>query len=155
MPKRLLLDIANRKQQKETDCLAACAAMMLDACGVVFPYHRLLSVLDVKPWGTPHRNIREIASIFPYIHVTYQQGALIDLRLALDAGLPPTAFVWTGELPYWSTETWHAIVIVGYDAQNFYVNDPAFDTAPQLVSEGDFALAWLAYDSYYAVVKCA
>jgi ABC-type bacteriocin/lantibiotic exporter with double-glycine peptidase domain len=154
VPKRLLLEIANRKQQGETDCLAACAAMMLNACGLVLPYDRLLSVLNVMPWGTPHRNIREIANIASRIHVIYQQGELNDLRCALDAGLPPTVFVWTGELSYWSVETWHAIVLVGYDMRNFYVNDPAFDIAPQLVSEGDFALAWLAYDSYYAIVKC-
>jgi len=70
-----------------TDCLAACAAMMLDACGIALPYRRLLSVLDVMPWGTPHRNISEIANIVPNIQVIYRQGELIDLQLALDAGV--------------------------------------------------------------------
>ena len=127
--------------------------MMLEARGISVPYSRLLSILDVAPWGTPHRNIRKLAEVATNIQVTYKQGELADLCRVLDTGLPPTAFVWTGELPYWSVKTWHAVVLVGYDVQKFYVNDPAFDEAPQLVSQGDFDLAWLAYDSYYAMVE--
>ena len=149
---RCLLKLAN-KRQRESDCLAACAAMMLDALGIVVPYPRLLSVLDIAPWGTPHRNIRKLSEIVPNIQVIYKQGELNDLCRALDVGLPPTAFVWTGELSYWSVATWHAVVLVGYDGQSFYVNDSAFDVSPRQVSRGDFDLVWLAYDSYYAVVE--
>lgn len=92
MPKRLL-DLPNHRQQKESDCLAACAAMMLQAIGI--------------------------------------------------------------EVPYWNVGTWHAVVLVGYDEQYLYVNDPAFETAPQAVLCGDLDLAWLAYDSYYAMVQRA
>ncbi len=152
MPKRLL-KLANYRQTKESDCLAACASMMLEAVGIVVPYPRLLSILDVAPWGTPHRNICKLLEIIPNVRVTYRQGELTDLYRALDTGLPPAVFVWTGELPYWSIATWHAVVLVGYDKQQFYVNDPAFAVAPQPVGQGDFDLAWLAYDSYYAVVE--
>ncbi len=154
MPKRLL-KLANRRQQQESDCLAACAAMMLDALGIAVPYSGLLSVLDVAPWGTPHRNVRRLAEVVPGIRVTYRQGELADLSRALDAGLPPTVFVWTEELPYWPAATWHAVVLVGYDAQSFYLNDPAFEAAPLVVGRGDLDLAWLAYDSYYAVIEDA
>ncbi len=152
MPSRFL-ELANQRQKEESDCLAACAVMMLDTCGIVVPYRKLLSILDVATWGTPHRNICKLVEIVPHIRVIYKQGELVDLYRTLDAGLPPTAFVWTAELPYWTVETWHSVVLVGYDAQKFYINDPAFDVAPQSVSQGDFDLAWLAYDSYYAVVE--
>lgn len=152
MPKHLL-DLPNRKQQKESDCLAACAAMMLYVLEIEVPYSELLSILDVAPWGTPHRNIVRIEELVPGIQVRYGQGELIDLYRAVDSGLPPTVFVWTGDLPYWIIATWHAVVVVGYDKQYFHVNDPAFDVSPQVVLHGDLDLAWLTYDSYYAVVE--
>ena len=78
--------------------------------------------------------------------------SLPDLFRALDTGTPAIVFIWTGDLPYWTLETWHAVVVVGYDEANFYLNDPAFPTAPQIVSHGDLDLAWIAYDAYYAVI---
>jgi ABC-type bacteriocin/lantibiotic exporter with double-glycine peptidase domain len=148
-----LLDLPNHKQQRESDCLAACATMMLQAVGLEVPYPELLAILDVAPWGTPHRNIIRLEHLVPGIQVQYAQGELLDLYRALDSGLPPTVFVWTGDLPYWPVGTWHAVVVVGYDEQHFYVNDPAFEAAPQAVLHGNLDLAWLAYDSYYAMVQ--
>lgn len=81
MPKKLL-PLPNYRQQGESDCLAACAYMMLAALDIKAPYQELLKVLDVAPWGTP-----------------------------------------------------------------------AFDTAPQRVAQGDFELAWIAYDTYFAVIQ--
>ncbi len=127
--------------------------MMLNALGVDVPYSQLLSLLDVAPWGTPHRNIERLDALVPGIQVQYGQGELIDLYRALDDGFPPTIFVWTAELPYWTIATWHAVVVVGYDDFHFYVNDPVLYAAPQIVLHGDLDLAWLAYDSYYAIVQ--
>jgi ABC-type bacteriocin/lantibiotic exporter with double-glycine peptidase domain len=120
------------------------------------PYKRLLSVLDVSPWGTPHSNLRRLAEILPAVRVTHRQGELADLIAAIDRGLPPAVFVWTGELTsYWTSAVYHAVVIVGYDDQQFYLNDPAHDFAPQVVSQQEFDLAWLAHDTYFAVIEPA
>ncbi|VAW40724.1 hypothetical protein MNBD_CHLOROFLEXI01-4322 [hydrothermal vent metagenome] len=127
--------------------------MTLQAIGTNMSYQNLLSILDIHSWGTPHRNILKLSNLFSTIHVTYKQGEIIDLIRFLDANLSPIAFVWTGELPYWSIPTWHAIVLVGHDDDNFYVNDPAFSATAQPVSIDDFDLAWLAYDSYFAVIE--
>lgn len=127
--------------------------MMLRALEIEVPYPELLSILDVAPWGTPHRSIVRLEELVPGIRVKYGQGELDDLHRALDSGLPPTVFVSTVELPYWSIRTWHAVVVVGYDERRFYMNDPAFEEAPQAVLHGDLDLAWLAYDSYYAMVE--
>ena len=152
MPKHLL-KVPHHKQQKESDCLAACAAMLLTAQNIHLPYSQLLAVLDVAPWGTPHRNFRLLAEHMPHIQVTYRQGSLADLFQAIDQGHPVVVFVWTGELSYWQIETGHAVVIVGYDQHYFYLNDPAFDEASQIVTHGDLDLAWIAYDTYYALVE--
>ena len=149
---RHLLTVPHRKQEKDSDCLAACAAMVLDSIDIHVPYQNLLTLLDVAPWGTPHRNIRHLAENFTSIRIIYKQGALPDLFQVIESGFPATVFVWTGDLSYWDIGTWHAVVIIGYDEQYFYLNDPAFDEAPLPVSHGDLDLAWIAYDSYYAVI---
>lgn len=59
----------------------------------------------------------------------------------------------TVELLYWNKEeNNHAVVVVGLDDDYVYVNDPAFLNAPIQVARGDFDLAWLAKDEYYAVI---
>lgn len=128
--------------------------MMLSVVGRTLPYQRLLSILDVAPWGTPHSNLRLLPSIAQNIRVIHRQGELSDLFDAIDRGYPPAVFVQTADLAYWSPiDVWHAVVIIGYDDTNFFVNDPVFDIAPQSVSHGDLDLAWLANDSYYAVIE--
>lgn len=154
MPRRFLT-VPHQPQRLESDCLAACAFMALAAIGVTADYDALLAVLDTRPWGTPHRNIRQLPDQIASIQVTYRQGILTDVFHALDAGQPVILFVWTGDLPYWAIETWHAVVVVGYDEEQFYLNDPAFLTAPQTVSHGDLELAWIAHDTYYALIELA
>lgn len=128
--------------------------MMLSAVGRILPYQRLLSILDVAPWGTPHSNLRLLPSLVQNIRVIHQQGELSDLFDAIDRGYPPAVFVQTVDLAHWSSiDVRHAAVIIGYDDTNFFVNDPAFDIAPQSVSHGDLDLAWLANDSYFAVIE--
>jgi len=83
---------------------------MLRTLDIEVPYSELLSILDIAPWGTPHRNINRLQELVPGIRVKYGQGELVDLYRAVDSGLPPTIFVWTAELPYWSITTWHAVV---------------------------------------------
>ncbi len=152
MPRRFLT-VPHQSQRLESDCLAACAWMVLAAAGTPTDYDALLAALNIKPWGTPHRNIRQLGDLIAGIQVTYRQGVLVDVFRAIDAGQPVILFVWTGDLPYWALETWHAVVVVGYDENQFYLHDPAFTTAPQIVTHGDLELAWIAYDTYYAVIQ--
>lgn len=74
------------------------------------------------------------------------------LQALLSQGLPLIVFVRTGELPYWSYQTDHAVVVVGYDEDHVYANDPDRSDAPIAVPVGDFELAWLERDYAYALV---
>ena len=49
----LLLNIPHRRQQRESDCLVACAAMVLDYLHVPIRYDRLYKLLRAQPFGTP------------------------------------------------------------------------------------------------------
>jgi hypothetical protein len=126
--------------------------MMLNAIGIDVPYRRLLSILEIQSWGTAHRNIQLLERLRLDIQIDYQQGVLDDLRAALNAGYPPAVFLQAGELPYWHARTRHAVVLVGYDDDSFYVNDPYFEHAPQVVSFGDLDLAWSEAEEVYAVI---
>jgi uncharacterized protein YvpB len=70
----------------------------------------------------------------------------------LQEGHPVIVFVRTGELPHWTYSTDHALVVVGYDENLLYVNDPAHPEAPVTVPRGDFELAWLERDYFYALI---
>jgi len=127
--------------------------MMLATVDVNIDYRRLQTLLGHKEVGIPFSRLRLLSQISADIRVTLQQGNLEHLTTAIDAGTPPAIFLSTGELPYWSESVYHAVVVTGYTDTDFYINDPAFADAPQVVSIGDLDLAWLEHDTYFAVVE--
>jgi len=125
--------------------------MVLDYIGRPCPYRRLLRLLDIKPIGAPASNILRLTRLG--VSVTHKAGSLEELELWIAQGQPCVVFLNTGELPYWSEATFHAVVVVGMDDEHVYVNDPAFEQAPQSITWGDFDLAWSEQEYYYAVVS--
>ena len=151
MPK-LLLSVPHQPQQNDGDCLAACAAMILAHLGQKIDYSQLLQLLNVQPYGAPAGNIQRLIQL--NFKVTYSQTDMSGLEAMLQQGHPVIVFARTGELPHWSYSTDHALVVVGYDDDNVFVNDPDRnkDEVPITVPRGDFELAWLERDYYYALV---
>jgi len=146
----ILLSIPHHPQRDDGDCLAACAAMVLDHLSVSADYDRLLRLLGVKPYGTPGSHLNNLADLG--VHVRYARGTQDELSDYLARGQPCIVLVRTDQLPYWTYATDHAVLVVGFDEQAVYVNDPAFEQAPQRVSHADFELAWLEFDYRYAVI---
>ena len=149
MPKTLL-PVPHHLQRSDGDCLAACAAMALDYWGVSSDYARLLQLLDVKPHGTPGSHVNNLVSLG--VRVRYAHGTLNELLDHLAEGRPCIVLVRTSHLPYWAYTTDHAVLVVGFDEQAVYVNDPAFELSPQRVPYADFELAWMEFDYRYAVI---
>lgn len=149
MPPRLLL-VPHCQQQADGDCLAACAAMVLAYWQRDIAYSALLRLLRIQPYGAPAGNVRLLSSLG--VRVTYSTTNLRGLQTLLSQGLPLIVFLRTGELPYWTYQTDHAVVVVGYDEGHVYVNDPDRPDAPIVVSTGDFELAWLERDYAYALI---
>ena len=146
------LRIPHIHQKADSDCLVACATMMLAAIGISVEYHQLQMLLGLTDSGIPYSRLRLLIQLGPNLQVSLQQGTLQHLKNAIDAGTPPAIFVFTGELPYWTARVYHAVVLVGYTETDFLIHDPAFAHAPQVASIGDVDLAWLEYDTYFAVI---
>jgi len=147
----LWLPVPHHKQNHPSDCLAACAAMLLDYAGRPVPYDRLLQLLDITPdLGAPASNIKRLMAL--NVTVEYGPGNITDLAHRLAQGVPAIAFVHTIHLSYWPEAARHAVVAVGIDERRVYLNDPFFDAAPQSVSRLEFELAWDEMDNVYAVI---
>lgn len=151
MPK-VLLPITHLKQRGDGDCLAACAAMVLQHLSVDIAYPDLLQLLRIRSFGAPAGNVRLLTQLG--LEVTYSVSDMNGLRQLLDQQLPVVVFLRTGDLPYWQHNTDHALVVIGYDTDTdeVFVNDPHADQAAIAVSPGDFELAWSERDYHYATI---
>lgn len=147
------LTVPHREQLQAADCLAACAAMVLDFLGGTEPYARLLSILGISPIGAPRRNILRLARLG--VEVEYREATLSILARYLQADQPVMAFVDTAELSYWPVSTNHAVVVVGIDEETVWINDPAFPDAPITVSTAEFDLAWFNGDNTCAIIRAS
>lgn len=146
-----LLTISHQQQRNNSDCLAACAMMVLAVKEYKIDYSSLVKLLRISDSGAPYSYLRFLEKIG--VTVLLEQGDLSILRDWLAQGISPIVFVNTGELPYWDETVYHSVVLVGLDDTFAYLNDPAFEDAPQKVALGDFDLAWFEMGEEYAVLK--
>ncbi len=109
----LLLPVLHRQQSQSSDCLATCAAMLLDYLHVPFKYDHLLRLLRTRSFGTEFSNLRYLTVFGLFILV--EQGTVETLRGHLERGLPPIVFVQTGLLSYWQEATGHAVVVLAIE----------------------------------------
>ena len=112
--------------------------------------HQVARVLGTQWFGTPASRVRRLAQFG--VIIEYAETSLSGLATFLARGLPCLVFLYTGDLPYWSVDTPHAVLLVGLDDQAAYVNDPAFEEAPQRIPRPHFLLAWSRFEHTFAVV---
>ncbi len=145
------LPVSHQRQRHRSDCLAACAAMVLNYLGRPVRYSQLMRLLTVTPdLGAPASNIKRLSSL--NVSIKYGPGTMDDLVEHVAQGVPCITFVHTVHLSYWSEAVRHAVIVVGMDEQQVYLNDPFFDTTPQSVSRLEFELAWDEMDNTCAVI---
>jgi ABC-type bacteriocin/lantibiotic exporter with double-glycine peptidase domain len=142
--------VPHQQQQSDGDCLAACAAMALAYLDYAIDSGQLLRLLKIKPYGAPATNIRLLANL--NLTVVYSQTNMAGLEAMLQQGQPIIVFARTGALPYWTYNTDHALLVVGYDESHVFVNDPHRSESPIAVPRDSFELAWLERDYYYALI---
>ncbi len=145
------LPVPWHKQQQEADCLAACVSMVLAFWKRPLAYDKILRLLQTTIYGTVARHVHHLSTIG--VNVIYTEGELPELYAFIDQQIPVITLVKTGELPYWPHDTMHAVVVVGYNQQFIFVNDPSFEPAPLTIATGDFDLAWLEMGNRYVVIR--
>jgi len=117
---------------------------------VTVAYDRLLKLLKIKAFGAAGQNLKYLTTLG--VQVAYREGTLDELKSHLLNESPCIVLVRTTDLSYWSYGTDHAVVVVGFDEQSIYVNDPAFEAHPIPVSAVEFELAWMTFDYRYALI---
>jgi ABC-type bacteriocin/lantibiotic exporter with double-glycine peptidase domain len=146
------LPVRHREQTQLADCLAACAAMVLDYLQKPVAYERLLRLMEIGPVGAPRRNILHLSQIG--ISAIYREASLTIVADYLAGSHPVIAFVDTGELTsYWETTTNHAVVIVGLEPDAISLLDPAYPGRIYRVPVEEFLLAWLNCDYTCAILQ--
>jgi len=146
-----LLPVLHQKQRQQSDCLAACSAMILRYLGIPYEYDQLIRLLEIQAHGTAFSKVRNLAAPFG-LHVEVNEGDFDALRACLDVALAPLVAVNTDDLSYWDAAVDHAVVVIGMDDTMIALHDPAFDTAPQVISLVEFGVAWVEQDYKYAVI---
>jgi uncharacterized protein YvpB len=125
--------------------------MVLDYLNRSVPYERLIELLNITPdLGAPASNIKRLEAL--NVSVTYGAGTIKELTAHVRQGTPCIAFVDTTHLGYWDEIARHAVIVIGLDEGQVYLDDPYFDTCPQSVSRLEFELAWDEMDSTYAII---
>lgn len=138
------LKIDHRQQETSTGCLAACAQMALAYLGIAVTQAELNELLGATPAGVPASRLTRIERYS--VRSKFQKGTAEDLKRALDQNVPPIVFVRTGQLPYWTVDTQHALLVAGYDEEVFLLNDPAF-AEPREIPILELMLAWDEFDN--------
>ena len=147
------LQVPHFRQSQDGRCLPACVRMVLAHLGREMDEPELARLLKTRPFGTPADNVRLLSQLG--CSIVFERGTEHDLRRWLDQGVPPIIFLKTDALPYWEDEDAHAVVLVGLTSDTAYLNDPAFDAAPQAAPLEHFLLAWSEFDYEYAVIALA
>lgn len=146
-----LLPVPHHKQSHSGACLPACAHMILRFYGQPVSETELSHHLGTRWYGTPAPNLRRLESLG--FSVVYESITLTALQANLENELPAILFVRTDDLPYWNEPSAHAFVVIGIDEEFIYVNDPAFDNAPQSIPLDYFLLAWSEFDHRCGIIR--
>ncbi len=147
------ISVLHRQQLDEVYCLPACVQMILDFYGLTRSQSEIARTLDLRPgFGVPASNIVRLRTsvITPHYIV---DGTLDHLKAWLQQGSPVIAFVQAGELHQWhGRRAQHAVLLVGADAQEIHIHDPALTYGPIEVTIDEFLIAWQEMDNRYAVL---
>lgn len=147
----VLLPVPHFEQSDYGYCLPACARMVLSYQNRQMSERELAEILGTQSFGTPISHINHLAAL--QCQVTYRSFSKAEMKSCLLQGIPVIVRVWTGMLTYWAEESFHVVVVVGFDDEWVYLNDPAFADAPQVALWDSFLAAWAEYDEAAIVIQ--
>ena len=147
----VLLPVPHFEQSQHGYCLPACVRMVLAYQNRQMSEQTLAEILGTQPFGTPISNVNKLKAI--NCQVAFRSFTIAELKNYFQQGLPVIVRVWTGMLTCWAEITFHVVVVVGFDEEQVFLNDPAFATAPQVVLWDSFLAAWAEYDEVGVVLQ--
>jgi ABC-type bacteriocin/lantibiotic exporter with double-glycine peptidase domain len=125
--------------------------MVLDYHGLQHSQTELNRLFETTSAGTPRSRLLRLERYG--LRVALEFGSELTISQTIDQNCPLIIFVRTGQLTsYWDIDTQHALVIIGYDDDSVFVQDPAFPTAPIQIDQDELYLAWLELDYAFAIV---
>ncbi len=123
--------------------------MILGYLGTDIAEDKLRVLLKTKSGGTSPVNVINIAE-FGFKALLYSDFPE-ELHSSIKDSEPCIVFLWTDELDYWEKDYMHAVVVVAYENEKYYVLDPYFETSPFKIDKKNFINAWGA--SNYLMIK--
>lgn len=107
-------------------------------------------MLQTRLAGTPISNARHIKKLgFQVLVKTLTRE---ELETHLIEKKPVITRVWTAMFDYWTMATSHVVVVIGFDSENVYVNDPSLSTGSRAISWNAFLAAWAEYDEIAVII---
>ena len=153
----LLSPFSHRQQRRESDCLVACAEMVLNHLGIAIEYTRLAKILRAGADFTPFSHLRYLEDLGLSITLD-TQGDVSLFETYIAVRLPVIVAVKTLNWLYWGdTVTEHAVLVVGIDQTHdlIYIHDPFFAEAPIEMELLRFETGWEEKERRYAVIGLA
>ena len=153
----LLSQFKHRQQRLESDCLVACADMVLNHLGLTLNYARLAKILRAGAEFTPFSHLRYLEQLGLSV-ILEMQGEVSLFETYITLGLPVIVGVKTLNWPHWGEiVTEHAVVVVGIDQAHdlIYLHDPFFADAPIEMELLRFETGWEEKERWYAVIGLA
>jgi len=125
--------------------------MLLHHLGDERPEEEIRTLLGCTTFGTFIQSLYQVTRLGYRVAVRYSTWQ--ELQHYLDHDQPVLVGVRTAFLDDWLRDCPHAVVVVGYDEKNVYLNDLYFDQAPQQTSRSSFLKAWRSTRNRLVIVE--
>lgn len=149
----MLLLVPHYPQEDPTSCIPAAVRMVLSFLSIELSELVLSYILQSEDEGTSVLNLEFLQEANMGVTVEVDEMDANRLKQSLEEGVPVIVAVWTVALPYWTKNRPHAVVVVGYDENVVYLNDPTIREAPQTVTWENFLVAWEEFGRFGAVIR--
>lgn len=153
----MLLDGFKNKQQKQhNDCLVACCQQIFEHLGVeksdVWLWDQLVNSLGTF---TVFTNLPKLERSLGMVVELHTDGTIDDFEPYIESGLPIIVTVSADIARDWPHYRDHAVVVIGFDDEAVYVNDPAQAETGLPIPHLSFLHAWQPRNYQYAVLRLA
>lgn len=150
----LLESVKNKQQRGDYDCLVTCCQQVLGNLGIEQSERWLWRQLQASTGQvTSFTNVKNLETSLGLVVEHHYNGTIERFAPYIEAGLPIIVAVDADIPTKWPYYGHHAVVVIGFDDETVYVNDPAQVETGRAVEVDTFQLAWERRDYQYAVIR--